>query len=309
MIIKPIHIRYKEKSFLDTSIFGLSRHGLLGSDSALYFGNFMNLQNKINLYSIHYPGSKHILASLNPIDWRKPIINEELNCLYSRYFSKEPNKSIVCRYIPNYFKVISWVTDEVHFNIESIISNSLNSLRMEFGYGDRIAEDYFIMDSFMEPFEMVDTEFLIDKTAQFYKIQNGMFHPFMFGDSKKLKEFINSRRFTLKTSEDGDDVSDKTHPNDCECMNRILHMPINKLVCIYYPKKDDIEINFAQLETGTDIKDIVPDLKTICKLYSNDTEKVTLNIENEEIFIETDKGIHYINIPTLDLINQLIEVN
>lgn len=309
MVIKPIPIRYPKDSYLDTSIFGMPRHILYGSDHAVGLGNFMHLKSEIYLYSMEYNKSKHILASMVEIDWSKPLKESDpIVCLYSRYFI--PNKSIVCRYLPNYFTVIGWITDETHFNIESVLAHSINQYRREFGYIENVSEDFFITKEFVEPFDIVDLEFVIERSKDFYDIRDLAFHPSLFQSPSLLKTFINKRYFQIKDEISPEKTNVKSsEPSDCETVNRLIHLPIKKLVCIYYPKKDIIEIAHYDFPVEVDMSLVEQTLTKVCKMYSKDTYKLTLCVDEEEIFIVSDHGEHYINIPLIELINQLIEIN
>lgn len=309
MLIKPIPIRYPTNAYLDTSIFGMPRHILYGADHAVGLGNFMHLKSKIYLYSMEYSKSKHILASMTEIDWSKPLKESDLIvCLYSRYFIN--GKSIVCRYLPNYFTVIGWITDETHFNIESILAHTMNQYRREFGYIENVVEDYFITHEFMEPFEMVDLEFAIERSREFYNIKNLLFHPGRLQNPASLKAFINKRQFRVKDENHPKNTKVKSSdPNDCECVNRIIHLPIKKLVCIYYPKKDILDIEYYHFVSSVNLTEVEQTLNYICRMYSKGIDQLTLCIDEEEIFIIMDDKEHYINIPLIELINQLIEIN
>lgn len=311
MIIKRVPIMYEPNTVLDTSVFGLINSILTGSDTAVHLGNILEIQNLIYIYVLQEPASKHIIVSPSEINWKDVVRgkNVDMVCLYSQYL--RPNKScIVCRYIDNYFDALGWITNETHYNVESVIAGVVEQIRKEYGYMDLgNSEEFFITDRYVSAFDVASISYVAEHSDQFYKIRPGMFHPNLCSNKKNLLGLLRTKVLSICDNDSECNVSSSpSHPNDCDCINYVLHLPIKKISCIYYPKKDVLDVKYFNLHVSCEKEMLEQQLVNICKLYSNKTEQVIFEYDNENINIETDVLKHYINIPVLDLINQLIQI-
>jgi len=310
--IFKIPIRYDLGKLLRTATYGMTRSQIYGMDFMMSLGSELEYNHPVSLYKYVHKNTVHILASPEPIDWKR-FLNKQIDpnvvCLYSKYH--QPNKnSILCRYLPNYLKLLMWVTGEPYFSVESILANATDSMMCEYGLWDNPSKkEYFVTDQFISAFDVINEDFIVDNSELFYKIRNNIFHPNLMANPASLKRFIRANSVDVHPEpEKPTPVESKNQANDSECINYILHLPLKKLVCIYYCNEQKLDLQFVQCEGSIDQEKLSEVLINICKLYASKTEKVLLNYEDEEITIQTDSGKHYINIPILDLINQLVSV-
>lgn len=310
-LIVEIPFKYPEDHLIFTEEFyGYGIENATGGDIPYPIGRDLHISQRVYIYKFIDGLKEHIVVSKNKL---KKQIDPEAVCLYSKYYWPK-TQPILCRYLPSYDKVYAWITESEEKPFNSIWYDFLEHpyhiyKREKEGY---FKETFFNTFSDIDVVSLLTSSYIKDNIHKHYQTNFLPINPDVFLRKNSFKDYLNnSFNFSTFNHNNTDSFKDERlldniNVDDVYIINKINTLPIRSLSCIYYPNEDRLVINNMELIVTADMPDVIRTIKEIMDIYSYEN-KIELLYMNEEIFIKTKKQNIYINVPILDLCNNILQ--